>query len=788
MRADRVLALLLCGTLHAAAPEDANPYRALLDRYCVGCHNLKTQTGGLTLEGADLTDVSARAAVWEHVIRKVRTNAMPPAGVPRPNPSDRRAFLRWLETSIDRAAAAKPNPGRTITHRLNRTEYANAIRDLTGMEIDGAAFLPPDDSGFGFDNIGDVLSVSPMLTERYLSAARKISRAAVGDPAIRPTTESFEIDKYMKQDDRAGEDVSFGSRGGLAVHYYFPVDGDYVVKVFLLRTYEGLIRGLAEPHQIEVRLNGRKLQQFSVGGTAADTDGRPRAIGRDPEAEAAEIRFHAKAGPAVLAVDYLKELVAPEGMLRPKYPVNTYEYAGDVTIPPGIGRIELRGPYDVKATGDSPSRQRIFICRPATPAEEQPCAREIFAALARHAYRRPVSDGDVQPLMRFFKQGRENGTFDGGIELGLERILMSPDFLFHVEHEPAEVKRGTAYYVGDVEMASRMSFFLWSSIPDDELLGLAERGRLREPGVLDGQVRRMLADPRSTAFISNFTGQWLYVRNIRMVSPDPYTFPDFDANLREAFARELELFLESQVREDHSVQDLLTADYTFVNERLARHYGIPNIYGSHFRRVTLTDDGRKGLLGKGGILMVTSYPNRTSPVLRGKWLLQNILGAPPPSPPPIVPALDENVPGLPALSVRERLEQHRRNPACASCHALIDPLGFALENFDATGAWRDRGEDGKAIDSSATMIDGTKVAGPASLRKALVDRREDFDAAVAEKLLTYALGRGVESYDAPSVRQIVREAAAENDCWSEMIRAIVRSVPFQMRMAAKSVE
>jgi hypothetical protein len=786
MRADRVLALLFCGTLRAATPEDS--YKALLDHYCVGCHNVKSQAGGLTLEGVDVTDVSAHPAIWEKLIRKVRSNAMPPPGLPRPNPSDQQAFLTWLETSIDRAAGTKPNPGRTITHRLNRTEYANAVRDLIGIEIDGAAFLPPDDSGFGFDNIGDVLSVSPMLTERYLAAARKISRAAVGDPAIRPATESFEIDKYMKQDDRVDEDVPFGSRGGLAVHTYFPVDGDYVVKVFLQRTYEGLIRGLAEPHQVEVRLNGRKLKQFSVGGTAADTDGRPRVIGSDPEAEAAEIRFQTTAGPAVLAVDYVKELVAPEGMLRPKYPVNTYEYAGDVTIPPGVGRIELRGPYDVTGASDSPSRQRIFVCHPANPAAEPKCARKILAALARHAYRRPVSDGDLQPLMRFFRQGRENGTFDGGIEVALESILMSPDFLFHVEREPPQAQPGAAYRVSDLDVASRLSFFLWSSIPDDELLGLAERGRLREPGILDRQVRRMLADPRSKAFIANFTGQWLYVRNIRMLSPDPYTFPDFDSNLREAFARELELFLESQVREDHSIMDLLTADYTFVNERLARHYGIPNIYGSHFRRVTLTDDCRKGLLGKGGILMVTSYPNRTSPVLRGKWLLQNILGAPPPSPPAIVPALGENVPGIQPLSVRERLEQHRRNPACASCHALIDPLGFALENFDATGAWRDRGENGKTIDSSATLTDGTRVAGPASLRKALVDRQGDFSATVAEKLLTYALGRGIEPYDAPAIRKIVREAAAENDCWSAMIRAVVRSVPFRLRMPGKSVE
>ncbi len=779
---------LLCGSVYAATPEGAKPYRALLDRYCVGCHDTKSRTGGLTLENMDLADIYAGADVWEKVIRKLRSDAMPPRGVPHPEPSEKQAFVTWLEASIDRVAETKPNPGRTITHRLNRTEYANAVRDLLAIDIDAADLLPPDDSGFGFDNIGDVLSVSPMLMERYLSAARKISRVAVGDPAIRPATESFTIDKYLRQDDRAGEDMPFGARGGLAVHYYFPVDGDYVVKIFLLRTYEGLIRGLAEPHQIEVRLNGKKLQQFSVGGTAADTDGRPRAIGADPEAEGAEVRFAAKAGPAVLAVDYVKELVAPEGMLRPKYPVNTYEYAGDVTILPGISRIELRGPYNVKGPGDSPSRQRIFVCRPTSPAEEPPCARKIVAMLARRAYRRPVNDGDVQPLVRFFNEGRDKGTFESGIELALERILTSPDFLFHVEHEPRDAGAGTAYRVGDLDLASRMSFFLWNSIPDDELLGLAERGRLRDPAILDSQLRRMLADVRSTAFIENFTGQWLYVRNVRAVSPDPYTFPDFDSNLREAFARELELFLESQVREDHSVVDLLTADYTFVNERLARHYGIPNVYGSHFRRVTLTDDRRKGLLGKGGILMVTSYPNRTSPVLRGKWLLQNILGAPPPSPPPNVPALGENVAGTQPLSVRERLEQHRRNPACASCHAMIDPLGFALENFDATGAWRDGAENGKPIDSSATLIDGTKVDGPAALRKALADRRQDFSTTVAEKLLTYALGRGIESYDEPAIRRIVRTAAAENNCWSAMIRAIVSSVPFQMRMTSKTVE
>jgi len=779
MRIARFAIVLICGTLYGATAEEAN--RALIQQYCVVCHSAKLHTGGLTLENMDLGAVPSHAAIWEKVIRKLRANAMPPRGLPRPAPPQSQALVNYLETSIDRAAEAKPDPGRTVTHRLNRTEYGNAVHDLLGVDVDADALLPPDDSGFGFDNIGDVLTVSPMLTERYMAAARRISRAAVGDPAIRPATEIFETDKYMRQDNRAGEDMPFGARGGLSIHYYFPVDGDYIVRVFLQRTYEGLIRGLSEPHTLEVRLNGKKLQTFSVGGTPADVNSRPREIGPNPPVEGAEIHFAANAAPAVIDVDYVKELVAPEGMLRPVFPVNTYEYAGDVTLLPGIGRVELRGPYDIKGPGDSPSRERIFVCHPASASEESACARKILTALARRAYRRPVTEADVDPLLDFFKEGRANGSFDGGIEVALERILMSPDFLFHIEHEPGRIAPGTAYRVSDVDLASRLSFFLWSSIPDGQLLGLAEQNRLHEPAVLDAQVRRMLADAKSQALIDNFFGQWLYLRNIRKFSPDPYTFPDFDSNLREAFARELELFVASQVREDHSVLDLLTAKYTYVNERLARHYGIPNIYGSHFRRVTLTDEHRWGLLGKAGILMVTSHPNRTSPVLRGKWLLENILGTPPPAPPPNVPALTENTPGTQPRSVRERLEQHRKNPVCASCHANIDPLGFALENFDAVGTWRDKSEAGTPIDAVGTLVDGTKMDGPDGLRKVLVGRREDFASTVAEKLLTYALGRGVEYFDEPAVRKIVRESDAQNDTWSAMIRAIVHSVPFRMR-------
>ncbi|MBZ5610448.1 MAG: DUF1592 domain-containing protein [Acidobacteriia bacterium] len=775
--------LSLTLSLRAATPSlpaAAKPYRALLDQYCVTCHNERAKTAGLMLDQADLSNVPAGSEVWEKVIRKLRGDAMPPPGLPRPDQTARENFVAWLETSLDRAAAAHPNPGRTAVHRLNRAEYTNAIRDLLALDIDGASLLPPDDSGYGFDNNADVLSVSPMLAERYLSAARKISRIAVGDPTLHPTTETFAVNKYLKQDDRLSEDLPFDSRGGLAAPYYFPVDGDYFVKVYLLRTYDGRIRG-AEPADLEIRLNGAKIKQATVNAEpTGDGAARPR-VRRTEEADGMEVRFPAKAGPGVIAVTFRKRASEPEGMLRPKYAVTSYEYAGDATIPAGIASIEVRGPYDVKGPGDSPSRQRIFVCHPSGPQDEDRCARQILTTLARRAYRRPPANEDLQPLFNFYKTARAQGGFDAGIQTALRRILVSPDFLFRTERDPANAQPGTAYRIGDFELASRLSFFLWSSIPDDELLDLAARGQLRQPAVLEQQVHRMLADPRAQAMVDNFTGQWLWVRNVPLKSPDPYAFPDFDDNLRQAFARELELFLDSQVREDHSVLDLLTADYTYVNERLARHYGIPNVYGTHFRRVTLTEDARRGLLGKGGILMVTAYPNRTSPVQRGKWLLENLLGAPPPPPPPNVPALKENVPGEKALSMRERMEQHRANPVCASCHKIMDPLGFALENFDAVGGWR-TSEAGVPIDASGQLVDGTKVDGPVTLRQALLKHREEFAATAASKLLTYALGRGVEYFDEPAVRQIVRDAARTDYRWSSIILGIVRGAPFQMRL------
>jgi mono/diheme cytochrome c family protein len=776
LRAILFAAAFLTATAGTSFAQQDDP-RAALNRYCVTCHNARLKTAGLALDTLQGADVRANAATWEKVVRKLRGGTMPPQGSPRPDAATYQALAASLETAIDESARARPRPGRVpAVHRLNRAEYSNAIRDLLAVDIDAAAFLPPDDSGFGFDNIADVLSVSPMLTERYLSAALKISRLAVGDPNIRPATDTFEVDKYLKQDDRVSDDLPFGSRGGTAIRYYFPVDGDYVVKIFFDRTYDGRVRGLSEPHTLEVRLDGAKVQEIAVGGAEASGRG-----GRNVSIDGTEVRFSATAGPKVVAVSFVKKASRPEGMRRPFYAVTSYEYAGDVTLAPAVGSVELRGPYDVTGPGESPSRQRIFTCREATDR----CARQILSTLARRAFRRPVGDSDIDPLMNFYRAAAKGGGLAGGVEAALRRILVSPDFLFRTEHDPAGARPGEAYSISGLELASRLSFFLWSSIPDDELLDAGARGDLKQPAVLERQVRRMLADARSRALVTNFAAQWLWVRNIRLHQPDPIVFPEFDENLRQALEREIQLFLDSQIRADRGVPELLTADYTFVNERLARHYGIPNIYGNHFRRIGLTDEARKGLLGKAGLLTVTSYPNRTSPVFRGKWLLENVLGAPPPPPPPDVPALQENAAGRAPRSVRERMEQHRANPTCAACHKVMDPLGFALENFDGIGRWR-ANEDGRPIDPSGVLADGATVDGPRSLREALLARREEFVFTVAGKLLTYAMGRGAEYYDAPAIRKIVREAAAEDYRWSSLILGITKSVPFQMRAIESS--
>jgi hypothetical protein len=762
------------------------PDRALLDRYCVTCHNQKLLTAGLALDSLDIQNVGGSADRWEKVAAKLRSAAMPPPGRPRPAAAASEAFVTRLEAALDAHAATHSNPGRPVIHRLNRAEYTNAIRDLLALEIDGRSLLPADDSGYGFDNISDVLSLSPALLERYMIAAGKISQVAIGDPATRPVVQTYSVPPTLLQHDRMSEQLPFGTRGGAAISHYFPLDGEYVIAIRLQRTHANQIRGLGEPNDIELRLDRRRVKQFTVGG-AGPRDPWSAVPSASPYEQTAddglEIRTRIEAGVHVVAVAFPDRRGLAEGVLEPALSVATYEYAGDRDEPMGVATIEITGPYNAKAPDATPSRRAILVCRPERTARaserEGTCAKKILAGLARRAFRRPVGDDELARLMGFFTTGRQKGSFDAGIELALRAILVDPDFLFRVERDPPGLPSGSVFRVSDLELASRLSFFLWSSIPDEELLAAAERGRLSDPAVLLPQVKRMLADARSAALVSNFAGQWLHLRNVRGVKPDPDGFPEFDENLREALLRETELFFEHQLREDRPVTELLTADYTFVNERLARHYGMPGVYGSHFRRVALTDERRRGLLGHGSILMVTSYANRTSPTLRGKWVLENLLGAPPPAPPANVPSLNDE-PSAADSSVRERLEQHRRNPTCASCHASMDPFGLALENFDAIGKWRTR--DGQVpVDAVASLPDGTRVDGPNGVRNLLVGRRDRFAATVTEKLLTYALGRGVEYYDRPAIRKVLRDAAPAGWRWSSLIAGIVQSTPFQMR-------
>ena len=779
----------------AALSPDSSP-RALLDRYCVTCHSARLKRGGLVLEGLELEHAGAHAEVWEKVVRKLHAGAMPPAGMPRPDAATYEGLIASLETALDGAAAAAPNPGRPAIHRLNRAEYTNAIRDLLALEIDGRSLLPGDDAGYGFDNIADVLTVSPGLLERYLLAATKIGRLAIGDPTIRPVVQTYPLPYLtLRQEERMSEDLPFGSRGGIAIRHYFPVDGEYKVKVRLQRNslnigYE--IRGLDVDNEIDVRLDGARITQFAMAGNPNMTDrSNANNVNTYGGAEDAglEVRFPAKAGQRVVGITFRRHTSYMEDLGVSRLPAATDSFASgkrtNLTygkIEAGVDSVDIVGPFDPKPPQDTPSRRQLFVCHPTGVQAEEPCATKILATLARRAYRRPVTGNEVETLLRFYREGRSQGAFDAGIQRALERVLVSPSFLFRIEREPATGPYGTPYRISDLELASRLSFFLWSSIPDDRLIDIAARGRLRDPGVLDLEIRRMVADRRSSALLSNFFGQWLYLRNVRTHRPDPQSYPEFDDNLRAAFQQETALFLESQVREDRSALDLLTANYTFVNERLARHYGMPNVRGTNFRRVAFSDDRRAGLLGQGGILMVTSYANRTSPVVRGKWLLENILGTPPPPPPANVPPFKENDPNSRPATVRARMEEHRKNPVCATCHSQLDPLGFAFENFDGIGAWRDT--DAKAaVDASGALVDGTTFSGPATFRQALLQHRRAFLGTLTEKLLTYALGRGVEYYDMPAVRDILREAGANDYRWSAIIRSIVTSQPFQMRRA-----
>ena len=776
-----LMSLAVVGAVFYGAPLDAvgaqqsasaaSSHRAMLDRYCVTCHNERLLTGGLALDVANLDDVSEHAEIWEKVVQKLSTRTMPPAGRPRPDDASYDTAATYLVAALDAAAASTPNPGRPAVHRLNRAEYTNAIRDLLGLEVDGRTLLAADESGYGFDNIGDVLSVSPGLLERYILAAAKISRQAVGDPTLRPATAIYKTSPLMLQDNRASEDLPFGSRGGHAVWHHFPLDAEYILRV---RMGPGRRGG---PHTLDLRLDRERVGVFEIGG-ANPVGGRDKTP--------TEVRLSIKAGRRLVGASFsgdLSQFLAVDG--RPPRPsVTSFAFTLYPNLPT-VGALEIVGPFDGKVPEATLSREKIFTCYPADEAAESACAEEILSALARRAYRRPVTDVDVQPLLQSFRDGRGGRGFDEGIRWAIEAILVSPKFLFRIEQEPATVAPGTPYRLTDLDLASRLSFFLWSSLPDEALIDAAARGELSDPAVLDQQVERMLEDPRSRALIENFGGQWLYLRNLRTVAPDATLFPDFDDNLREAFRRETEIFFESQVREDRSVIDMLRADYTFVNERLASHYGIPNVYGSHFRRVTYADDHRAGLLGHGSILTVTSRPHRTSPVVRGKWLLDNLLGAPPPPPPADVPGFPEGGEGGQPATVRERLELHRQNPVCASCHAPMDPLGFALENFNAVGQWRTVDSVANApIETSGTLPNGAPFGGVAEFRTALLQEpwASEYISTLTSKLLTYAMGRGVEYYDKPAVREIVRNAEPSNYSWTSIIREIVKSVPFQMRM------
>ena len=799
--------LLLAAELENQSVSGSN--RALLDQYCVICHNqavvnsvaqlnegLQTtqlRNLGLTLDVEDVSNLAENPEVWEKVIKKLRVGVMPPPNYPRPDKESYDGFRTFLENELDRVASTQINPGRTQAfHRLNQTEYQNSVRDLLDLDIDVADLIPTDaPDQYGFDNNADVLALSPLSVERYVSAAHKIAELAVGATPRGASINTYEVPLNLIQDDRLSEELPFGSRGGAAIEHMFPVDGEYRITLNLQTNYVDFVRGYDQPHEVELSLDGQHLETFAFGGDAPGTPAPYSYAGniRGNDAweefmmafaeEGFEIQVNVKAGPRVIGATFPREMWENEGIQQPRL----FGYHLAVTeLPdanPAVDSIQIEGPLSVDGPGDTPSRRRIFSCLPANLDEEPACAQQILSSLARRAYRRPVSESDVQGLVEFYNQGRLDGGFEVGIQFALERVLVSPDFLFRIEQDPADAQPGAMYSISGIELASRMSFFLWSSPPDDELLNQAERGALREPGMLEQQVQRMMADPRADAFIKNFVGQWLYLRNLEDFYPDPAAFPEFDENLRTALQRETELFIDDQIRSNASLLDLLSADYTFVNERLARHYGIPGVYGSRYRKVTVDGNQRGGLLGHGGLMMVTSYPNRTSPVLRGKFVLENLLGGPPPEPPPNVPALETSSDGK-ILTMREAMVMHRENPACRVCHAAMDPIGFSLENYDVVGKWR-REFAGQPIDASGLLPDGNTFDGPDGLQGLLLERPDDLVGTITEKLMRFALGRSLEYYDMPEVRAVVRAASAEDYRWSSIILGVVESTPFQMR-------
>jgi len=773
---------ILLGAVITAAPvrppQDASSPSAVINQYCAGCHNDKAKTAGLALNTLDANNPGDAPEVWEKVVRKLRTRMMPPPGRPRPDEQTYDLLVSDLEKALDRAAAATPNPGRAETfRRLNRTEYQNAIRDLLALDVDVAALLPKDDANYGFDNVS-VGGLSPTLLERYLASAQKISRLAMGSPVRKPGASVVLVPPDLTQEDHL-DGLPFGTRGGTIVHYTFPVNAEYDIQIRLMRDRNENIEGLTEPHQMELTLDGEHIETFSVSPKRQNQQAQYYA---DADADGhLKVRMAVKAGPHDIGATFIKKASALlETELQP-YQAH-FNYYRHPRTQPAVYSVSVTGPFEATGVDNTPSRKRIFVCRPARAADEERCATNIISTLARRAYRRPVTSNDIRVPLSFYKDARAEGNFETGIEMALRVILTNAEFIFRIERDPENISSNRPYRISDLELASRLSFFLWSSVPDDELLDLAVQGKLHDPPILDRQVRRMLADPRAQSLESNFAGQWLYLRNLASVGPDGRQFPDFDDNLRQAFRRETELFFESIVKEDRSVVDLLNADYTFLNERLAKHYGIPNVYGSNFRRVSLTNDNiRGGLLGQGSILTVTSYANRTSPVLRGKWVLENILGTPPPPPPPNVPPLTEGNPVGKVLTMRERMAQHRTNPACSSCHQLMDPIGLSFEHFDAVGRWRNQSEGDVPIDAAGALPSGTTFEGVAGLKQALLKHPELFVTTVTEKLLTYALGRGIDYYDAPAIRAITREARNNDYRFSSLILGVVKSAPFQMR-------
>jgi hypothetical protein len=781
-------------------PAGTASLHAVLDTYCIGCHNQRLRVGGLALDSVDATTPGVNPELWERVIAKLRAGSMPPPGRPRPDAATYRSLAGWLETEIDREWARRPNPGRiSAVHRLNRAEFNNAIRDLFAFDaasVDVKPLLPGDETADGsFDNFADSLSISPAHLERYLSVARQVTRLATGLPPAQPGVATFEIPLHVLQDDRQSDDLPLGSRGGLAIHHDFPVDGEYVIKVRLQRQYQDYIKGMGWPQQLDVRVDGRLLKRFSIGGEAKGRpaassyagDGEPGFAGDDSWEKymqvgadsGLEVRTEVHSGSHVVGVSFVRELWEPEGLPQPlqrgRVITDDQVYMGYASV----GAVQIGGPYRIsRPSRDTQTRRAIFVCEPANAADEQDCAAKILSRMARLAYRRPATNRDVDTLLEFFDARRhEGGGFDAGIQFALERMLVDPDFLLRVHRDPGARPQGA----GDVELASRLSFFLWSSIPDDRLLTLAERGELSRPAVVEGEVRRMLADPRAIdALVDDFAAQWLNLRRVDEVVVDPERYPNYDLSLMQALRRETELFVGSTIREDRSIVDLLDANYTFVNERLARHYGIPGVYGSRFRRVTLPNHAeRGGLLAQGALLATTSYPDRTSPVLRGKWLLNNIFGLPVPPPPPGVDTTLNDKPGTRPASIRERLAEHRTNPSCSSCHSTIDPLGFALENFDVIGGWRTVDEAGNPVDARGTTSSGASIEGLKGLRAVLLEQPEQFPRTVTEKLLAYALGRRLEYSDRPAVRIIVRDAAASGYRWSSIILGIVKSAQFR---------